>query len=225
MLERLGCPWGGVKNGMREMIVFRSARKGMARSRLRSLHSVSVSEHHATNNPLVALGQLLRGGREVVWGRGCIPADDAQASEEFGGGAAEHVGRVSSTEERPTAWTTRLVLGEPIGPQRSWQLHYPNCDPDNVVGGLRNDLLLHQLVLALGRSALDDLRTPSPDHHDTHLEERSETKDHRQPNREGRDLNLRMGDPISGFQGQTETQSEDHAIPGQEPESGEGSGE
>src|SRR5215467_14158384 len=116
---------------MREVVVFRSARKGMARSRLRSLDSVSVSAHHATNNPLVALGQLLRGGREVVWGRGCTPTDDAQASKEFGGGVAEHVGRVSSTEERFTAWTTRLVLGEPISPQRSWQLHHPHCVPDN----------------------------------------------------------------------------------------------
>src|SRR5262249_12510952 len=118
---------------MREMAVLRSPRKGIARSRLRASDSagISASALHAANNPLGALVQFLRGGREVVWGWGCIPTDDTQASIEFGVGAAEHVGRVSSTEERPIAWTTRLVLGEPIGPQRSWQLHYPNCDPDN----------------------------------------------------------------------------------------------
>ena len=116
-----------------ELVVLRSARKGRAWSRLGASDSagISASAHHATNNPLGVLVQLLRGGREVVWGWGCMPTDDAQASEEFGVGAAEHVGRVSSTEERPIARTTRLILGEPIGPQRSWQLHYPNCDPDN----------------------------------------------------------------------------------------------
>jgi len=43
--------------------------------------------------------------------------------------------------------------------------------------------------------------------------------------RRGRDLNSRMGYPISGFQGQTETKSEDHANPCQETESREESGE
>jgi hypothetical protein len=106
------------------------------------------------------------GGREVVWRWGCIPTDEAQASEEFGVGVAEHVGWVSSTEERPTTGTTRLVLGEPIGPPRSSLLHLVNRHPDDslmrkvlsphgqTLPGTKNALTFRSIVSDIGLSQL-----------------------------------------------------------------------
>lgn len=56
-----------------EMVELRSARNGIARSRLRACDSTGVSAeaHHGTNNPLSTLDHLLRSGREVLWGWGC----------------------------------------------------------------------------------------------------------------------------------------------------------
>jgi len=93
---------------------------------------VSAWAHHPANNRVDALGLLLRGGREVVRGRG-RHAIGLQPNAEFGIGPTEPV---------------RLVLGQrirPIRPLRSWLVKPFNDHPDEA--GRGRWLSLHGHVL------------------------------------------------------------------------------
>src|SRR5215472_14782687 len=105
---------------------------------------VSACARHGTNNPLVPYVKLLWGGREVVRGWGVEPRQ-AQPIEEFEIRVTELVRHDSSIIGRPIDWAERLVLGQPIGPQRSWLLHLLNCHPED--SGMGRVLSLHRQAL------------------------------------------------------------------------------
>src|SRR5215475_11912657 len=106
------------------MRVLLSVRARISCSRLRGFDPAGVSAwpHHPTNNRVDALGLLLRGGREVVRGRG-RHAIGLQPNAEFGIGPTEQV---------------RLVLGQrirPIRPLRSWLVNPFDDHPDEAGRG------------------------------------------------------------------------------------------
>jgi len=69
----------------------------------------------------------------------------AQPIEEFEIRVTELVRPDSSMIGRPIDGADRLVLGQPIGPQRSWLLHLLNCHPED--SGMGRGHSLHRQAL------------------------------------------------------------------------------